>query len=145
MELFPILNKKKKKKKTILTPPQGFSQIWMWTVLRWPLTPTQLQSIVKASLHYGPQIRTVEEGLILWFGFMVRLLKKLVMKALGPELGVNQIGPRRMHQKVNVRIFFNTCPKGVVLKKKSSLIILLSSLLIKWVVDVVGFKVQLEH
>ena len=50
---------------------------------------------------------------------MVWLLKHLVLKALGPSLGVNKCGPRRMtmHQKVNVLVFLNTCPQRAVLKK----------------------------
>jgi hypothetical protein len=44
---------------------------------------------------------------------MVWLPKNLVLKALGPSIGVNKCGPRRMtmHQKMNVLDVFNTCHK----------------------------------
>ena len=48
---------------------------------------------------------------------MVRLLKKLVLKALGPSLGVNQMWNKKNHHapKSEGACFFNRCPKRVVL------------------------------
>jgi hypothetical protein len=62
---------------------------------------------------------------------MVRLLEKLVLIALGPSLGVNQMWTKKNdHAPKSEGVdLLNTCPKRAVLKKKkSSLTILLSSL-----------------
>ena len=49
----------------------------------------------RVGLHYGPWSRTMEEGLFQWSKFMVRLLEKYVLKALGPSLGVNQVWTKK--------------------------------------------------
>jgi hypothetical protein len=61
---------------------------------------------------------------------MVRLLEKIVLKALGPSLGVNQMWTKKNdHAPKSEGVdLLNTCPKRAVLKKKKSLTILLSSL-----------------
>ena len=51
---------------------------------------------------------------------MVRLIKILVLKALGLSLGVNQMWTKKNDHspKSECADFFNTCPKMAVLKKK---------------------------
>jgi hypothetical protein len=54
---------------------------------------------------------------------MVRLLKKLVLKALGPSVGVNRMWTKKNYHapKSDCGLFylfiFNTCPERAVLKK----------------------------
>ena len=103
--------------------------------------------ILRADLHYGPWSRTMEDGIFRRSEFMVRLLKNLVLKALGPSLGVNQTWTKKNdHAPKSERVdCFSTCSKGQFWKEKykSSLIILLfslgshlSSFLVKSVEDV---------
>jgi len=78
-----------------------------------------------ANLHYGPWSRTMEDGLCQWTWVhgptsMVRLLIKLVLKALGPSLGVNRMWTKKndyASKSEDVDLFFNTCPKRAVLNE----------------------------
>ena len=47
--------------------------------------------IVRAGLHYKPWSRTMEEGLFQWSNF----LKKSILKALSPSLGVNRMWTKK--------------------------------------------------
>ena len=86
-----------------------------------------------------------------WPLSMVRLswsdfIKKLVLRALGPSLGVNRMWTKKSDHapKSEDADYFNTCPKRAILEKKfesltillSSLGLHLSSLLVKCVEDV---------
>ena len=80
-----------------------------------------------------------------WPLSMVRLHEKLVLRALDPSIGVNQIWTKKNDHapKSEGADFFNTCPKTAILRTNSSLTILLStpgltlsSLLVKCVKDV---------
>jgi hypothetical protein len=50
---------------------------------------------------------------------MVRLHKKLVLRVLGPSLGVNRMWTKKSDHapKIEGAHFFNTCPKRAILKK----------------------------
>ena len=54
-----------------------------------------------------------------WFEFMARLHQNLVLRALGPSLGVNRMWIKKSdhapkYEGVN---FFNTCPKRAIFEK----------------------------
>ena len=51
---------------------------------------------------------------------MVRLHKKLVLRALGPSLGVNRMWTKKNDHtpKSEGADFFNACPKRAILEKK---------------------------
>jgi hypothetical protein len=72
----------------------------------------------------------MQDGLVNTPTFMVRLHKKLVLRALGPSLAVNRMWTKKSDHapKSEGAHFFNTCPKRAILGKNSSLTILLSSL-----------------
>ena len=50
---------------------------------------------------------------------MVRFQKLLVLRALGPSLGVNQMWTKKIDHvpKIEGADFFNTCPQKAILKK----------------------------
>jgi hypothetical protein len=50
---------------------------------------------------------------------MVQLLRKIVLKALAPSLGVNQMWTKKNDRapKSECVDFFNTCPKRAILKE----------------------------
>ena len=70
-------------------------------------------SWLRAGLHHVAWSRTMVDGLFLWSDLMVQLpwshfIKNHFTKFLGLSVGEIECGPRgmRMHQKVNVLIFF---------------------------------------
>ena len=60
----------------------------------------------------------MKDGLCQWSEFMVQLLKKLVLRALGSSLGINRMWAKKNDHALKSEgvDFFNTCSKRVVLK-----------------------------
>ena len=70
---------------------------------------------VRTGLHYGPWKMAFVNGLT----SVVRLHKKLVLRALGPSLGVNQMWTKKSDHapKSEGADFFNISPKRAILEK----------------------------
>ena len=81
------------------------------------------------------QSRTMKDGLCQWTEFMIRLYKKLVLRALGPSLGVKpdvDQEERPWTKKMKVLIFLIYAQKIQFSKIKSTLTILLASIVLSW-------------
>ena len=86
---------------TFYSPYSTYAQLYSSLPIDFlPSLPTQNKRTyttqLKVGLHYGPWSWTMEDGLFPWSEFiiqlsMVRLLKILILKALGPLLDVKRM------------------------------------------------------